>query len=162
MEHRKRKDAGFRTNLNVHHLVKVHHPMCRCSKCHHVFAIQVGLVKRTDDYDNRIEVDLHDQASCNYCPNCGWPSSEFHMHQLRENLECMWSRDPEHPSNMFACASGDHYHAEQEAADNCDYCRWAEKYSYRCPECDAEYPDSDQALMCASKCMQKHMLGETE
>lgn len=52
--------------------------------------------------------------------------------------------------------------AEQEAADNCDYCRWAEKYSYRCPECDAEYNDSDQALMCASKCMEKHMIGETE
>jgi hypothetical protein len=143
----------FKTNLKVTETVDVEHNLCHCPKCEFAFVIKAGMVKRKDDYDDRVTVDLWDQVSCNYCPRCGAPATDNDLERLKLNIECGWGRDPHNPDLKYQCAAGKHWHGDQESADQCYEC--GHDVNYKCPICDSDHPDSDSALMCADACMVK-------
>lgn len=141
----------FRSGLKAVEMVPVSMPMCVCKKCEHTFVIKAAIVKRTDDYDNRITVDLWDQVSCNYCPRCGYPSDDAHLKKLKLNIETGWGRDVGRPEFEHKCAAGKHWHETKEDAGYCVPCIGSDSL-YSCPVCEESYDDSHAALLCLMRC----------
>ena len=114
------KNRTFNTNIKVIKIVEDIQPMCRCPKCKYTWTIHTAMTDH-EETTNKLDVNLWDQFTCNYCPNCAYPMNDSLLYKLKQNIESDWANDPRCPESKFDCGKGHFFDSQEEAETYRDF-----------------------------------------